>query len=48
MILKKDLFSDDETAVSNKQSKNNEKPSDASSSTLCKLSAFFFWRRSEI
>jgi hypothetical protein len=43
MILKKDLSSDDEQPMSNKQSKTNEKSSDASSSTLCKLECFFFF-----
>jgi hypothetical protein len=41
MILKKDLSSDDEPSISNKQSKTNEKSSDASSSVLCKLEFLF-------
>jgi len=44
MILKKDLSSDDEPQISNKQSKINEKSSDASSSTLCKLEISFFFK----
>ncbi|CAF0740553.1 unnamed protein product [Adineta steineri] len=43
MILKKDSSSDDETTISNKQSKTNEKISDASSSTIsttCRSSEF--------
>jgi hypothetical protein len=43
MILKKDFSSDDESSISNKQSKTNEKSSDASSSTICKLETFRFF-----